>query len=62
MRVAIIIWWEVQLSLRAAKDLFTFQMRDPGGGHLHPWKLAESFSNLLCITAMSGCPELQFLL
>jgi hypothetical protein len=62
MRVAIIAWWEVQLPLHAAKDLFTFQMWDPGGGRLHPWKLAERLFNLLWITATSSRPELQFLL
>jgi hypothetical protein len=62
MRVAIITWWEVQLPLCAAKDLFTLQIRDPYGGHLHPWKLVENFSNLLWITAMSSRPKLQFVL
>jgi hypothetical protein len=62
MRVTIIAWWEVQLPLCAAKDLFALQMWDPGGGHLHPWKLAERIFNLLWIIATSGYPELQFLL
>jgi hypothetical protein len=62
MRVAIITWWEVQLPLRAAKDLFALQMRDPGGGHLHPWMLTERLLNLLWITDTSGRPKLQFLL
>jgi hypothetical protein len=60
--IAIITWWEVQLPLCAVKDLFAFQMQDPGGGHLHPWKLTERLFNLLWITATSGRLELQFLL
>jgi hypothetical protein len=62
MKVAIITWWEVQLPLRATKDLFVLQMWDLGGGHLHPWKLTERLFNLLWITATSRRPELQFLL
>jgi hypothetical protein len=55
-------WWEVQLPLCAAKDLFALKMWDPGSGHLHLWKLAERLFNLLCITATSGHHEPQFLL
>jgi hypothetical protein len=35
-RVDIVTWSEVQLPLRATKDLFALQMWDPGGGNLHP--------------------------
>jgi hypothetical protein len=62
MRVAIITWWKVQFPFRAAKDLFALQMRDPSGGYLHPWKLAERLFNHLWITATSGRPKFQFLL